>query len=141
VLLGTGLDNTGPLLDPGLQSRKMIAVWTTMEPLPKFQTQPAAILAIYILLGAGYALLFRSLAPAWPEGFLRRTARLGLTIWALSCLFFELIGPFNLLGEPPTLVGLELAFWGLMALAASAVIVAVVDRRQGTATDRSERSG
>jgi hypothetical protein len=135
VLIGTGLDNSGPLLDSGLQSRKVIAVWTTMQPLPKFQTAPMAILAIYMLLGAGYALLFRSVERAWPKGFAQRTARLGSTIWGLSCVFFELLGPFNLLGEPLALVGLELAFWGLMALAAAAVIVAFVDGRAKTGQD------
>ena len=125
VLIGSGLDRNGPLLDPGLQSPKMIAVWTTIEPLPLFQTRPATMLLLYVLFGVTYAILFRSVAPAWPPGFVQRTGRLTLIIWALSCLFFELFGPFNLLGEPLGLVALELAFWAVMAVAAAAVIVTV----------------
>jgi hypothetical protein len=52
--------------------------------------------------------------------------RLALTIWALSCLFFEFLGPFNLLREPIGLVALELAFWAVMAIAAAAVIVTIL---------------
>ena len=57
----------------------MIAVWTSIEPLPLFKTQP-----------------------------------------------FELLGPFNLLGEPLSLVALELPYWAAMAAAAAAVVVAVL---------------
>jgi len=64
---------------------------------------------------------------AWPAGFVQRTGRLTLTIWALSCLFFEILGPFNLLGEPFGLLALELGFWAVMALAAAAVIVAILE--------------
>jgi hypothetical protein len=41
----------------------------------------------------------------------------------LSYLFFEFVGPFNLLGEPLALVALELSFWALAALAEAFVIV------------------
>jgi hypothetical protein len=129
VLIGTGLDNDGVLLDPHVQSGKMIAVWTTLRPLPKFQTQPGTILGIYLLTGIGYALLFRSVAAAWSRGFLPRTLRLATTMWALTCGFFELIGPFNLLDEPLALVGLECLFWAVMSIPTAAVIVAVIDRR------------
>ena len=126
VLLGSGVDHAGPLLDPDLQSAKMIAVWTSIEPLPLFQTQPGTILALYLLFGIGYAMLYRSVGHAWPSGFWRRTPRLALTIWWLSCIFFEFLGPFNLLGEPLSLVALELTFWAAMATAAAAVVVAVL---------------
>jgi hypothetical protein len=127
VLLGSGLDNrSGPLFDPDLQSDKMIAVWTSIEPLPLFKTQPGTIFALYVLFGIGYAVLYRSVGWAWPSGFWRRAPRLALTIWWLSCVFFELLGPFNLLGEPLSLVALELAFWAAMAAAAAAVVVAVL---------------
>lgn len=130
VLLGSGLDHgSGPLFDPDLQSAKVIAVWTTIEPLPLFQTQPGTMLALYMLFGTIYAVLYRSVAQAWPNGFGQRTVRLALTIWALSCLFFELLGPFNLLGEPLLLVALELAFWAAMATAAATVIVGILQRR------------
>lgn len=129
VLLGSGLDNrSGPLLDPERQSAKMIAVWRTIEPLPLFQTQPGTILAIYVLFGVGYATLYRSVSAAWPRTFWQRMPRLALTIWFMSCAFFELLGPVNLLGEPMPLVALELIFWAIMSTTAASVLVAVCDR-------------
>ena len=50
----------------------------------------------------------------------------GAVIWGLSCAFFELLGPVNLLGEPPGLVALELGFWAVAALAESLVVVFVL---------------
>jgi hypothetical protein len=48
-----------------------------------------------------------------------------LLIWFFSLLFFEFQGPYNLLGEPLPLLALELLFWAICALGASAVIVAM----------------
>ena len=45
-------------------------------------------------------------------------------------MFFEFLGPFNLLGEPPALVALELVFWATAALAEAAAVVAVLEARQ-----------
>lgn len=128
-LIGSGLDQrSGPLFDPAVQSPKFIAVWTEIEPLPLFTTQPQVMLLGYLLFGIGHAFLFRSVAKAWPEGAMPRTWRLALVIWSLSCLFFEFLAPFNLLGEPLGLVGLELGFWAVTALVESAVIVSILER-------------
>jgi hypothetical protein len=121
VLIGSG-----PLFDPDIQSPKLIAVWTQMEPLPLFVTAPYAMLLGYLLFGIGHAFLLRSVAAAWPEGIAPRTWRLAVVIWGLSCLFFEFLGPFNLLGEPLSLVALELSFWAAAALADSAVVVSIL---------------
>jgi hypothetical protein len=139
ALIGSGLHNNGPLLDPARQSRKMIAVWTEIEPLPLFQAKPQVILLVNLLFGVVYALVFRSIAPAWPNRARARTWRLALTIWALSCLVFELLGPFNLLGEPLDLVALELVFWAVMALAAAATIVPILHGRSGDGSPETER--
>jgi hypothetical protein len=130
VLIGSGLDHrSGPLFDPSVQSAKVIAVWTQLEPLPLFVTKPHAMLLGYILFGIGHAFLFRSVAAAWPAGVIPRAWRLAVLTWGLSYLFFEFLGPFNLLGEPLSLVALELGFWGLGALAESAVLVSMLERR------------
>jgi hypothetical protein len=42
-------------------------------------------------------------------------------------MFFELFGPLNLLAEPLHLLAIELVFWAVCALGASAVIVAVLN--------------
>ena len=65
VLMGSGLDHrSGPLFDPNMQSPKLIAVWTQMEPLPLFVTAPYVMLLGYLLFGIGHAFLFRSVAAA-----------------------------------------------------------------------------
>lgn len=136
VLLGSGLDHRGPLFDPQVQSAKLIAVWTEMEPLPLFVTAPHLILGAYLLLGVGHALLYRSVAPAWPAAKLSRIWRLWLVIWAFSFVVFEFLGPFNLLGEPLALVALELVFWGLAAAAEAVLIVVALTPHARSATAR-----
>jgi hypothetical protein len=123
VLIGSG-----SLSDPGVQSAKLLAVMNELEPLPLFQTAPHLIFTGYILFNVGYAFLFRSVAKAWPAGVIPRTWRLALVIWGFSSLFFEFLGPFNLLGEPLGLVALELSFWAMTAFAASAVIAYILER-------------
>ncbi len=134
VLLGSGLDHRGLLFDPQLQSAKLIAVWTEMRPLPLFVTAPHLILGAYLLLGVGHALLYRSVAPAWPAAKLSRTWRLGLVIWAFSFVVFEFLGPFNLLGEPLALVAVELVFWAVAAAIEAVVIVVLLGATNESAT-------
>lgn len=122
ALIGAGL-----LSDPALQSPKVIAVMTKIEPLPLWQTAPHVIFLGYVLFAIGHAFLFRSIAPAWPVGVISRSWRLALVIWGVSCLFFEFLGPFNLLGEPVPLVALELGFWAVTALAEAMVTVSILE--------------
>jgi len=131
ALIGSGLDqHSGPLFNPSRQSAKFIAVWTQIEPLPLFETRPQLILLGYALFCVGHAFLFRSVATAWPRTIASRAWRLALVTWSLSYVFFEFLGPFNLLGEPPTLVVLELVFWAPAALAEAAAVVAILEARQ-----------
>ena len=51
---------------------------------------------------------------------------LAAVIWGLSCAFFELLGPVNLLGEPLGLVAVELGFWAVAAIAEAIVLVFAV---------------
>lgn len=74
----------------------------------------------------GWAFLFKQVGVAWPKNYRSRLFRLALLIWFFSLLFFEFMGPYNLLAEPVSLVALELSFWAICALGASAVIVAMV---------------
>jgi hypothetical protein len=140
VLVGSGLDQrSGPLFDPVVQSPKLIAVWTKLEPRPLFATAPHVVLLEYAVFGIGYALLLRSVASAWPAGVWSRVWRLAAVIWGLSCAFFELLGPVNLLGEPLGLVALELGFWAVAALADSVVVAFLLrrPRREGLVVEPS----
>lgn len=127
VLIGSGLDQTsGPLVDPRLQSSKLLAVWTQLEPLPLFATAPHLILAMYVAFAVGHAFLLRSVQAAWPSARWGQAWRLALVIWVLSCAFFEFLGPLNLLGEPLPLVALELVFWAAAALVEAVVLVGLL---------------
>ncbi len=121
-LLGFGWDGNGILLDPRIQNPKLIAVWTTLSPLPRILEEPGWLAGL-MLFGIGHALLYRALSPAWRGGRWSRSFRLGGWIFALTFLFWEFFTPFNLFGEPLPLIGLELLFWGLTAFGEAAAIV------------------
>src|SRR5215510_15139972 len=110
---------TGILNNAAVQSPKMIAVLHTLEPLPMMQEAPYIIFAGWAFILVGYAFLFKHISVLWPHNYWSRVWRLTLIMWFFSLLFFEFQGPFNLLGEPLPLVGLELVFWGISALGAS----------------------
>jgi len=125
--LGFGWQGGGILLKPGLQSDKLIAVWTRLEPLPLVVANPAPIAAGLMLFGLGHAFLYRWLAPGWPAGLWLRAWRLAALVFFLSFLFWEFFTPFNQLGEPWPLIGLELLFWAAIALADGAAVAAVFE--------------
>jgi hypothetical protein len=128
-LLGFGLKGGGVLLDPALQGPKVIAVWTRIEPIPLVVSNPVPIVLGLMLFGILHAFVYRWLAPAWPHGILERAWRLAALIFGLSFLFWEFFTPLNMFGEPLPLIGLELIFWGIIALAESVVIAAILEGR------------
>jgi hypothetical protein len=127
-LIGFGPGRGGKLLDPSLQSPKLIAVWTELEPIPLAVSRPAPVVAGLILFGIGHAFLYRWLSPAWPPGIWARAWRLALLVWFLSFLFFEFFTPFNQYGEPFALIGVELLFWAVTALSEALAIAVVCER-------------
>lgn len=126
-LLGFGWDGGGILVDPSIQSHKLIAVWTQMEPIPLVVSNPAPIIVGFILFSIGHAFVYRWLAPAWPMGIKSRAWRLAVLVFFLSFLFFEFFTPFNMFGEPIPLIGLELMFWATIALTEALAIVTVFE--------------
>jgi hypothetical protein len=126
ILGAGGGHGTGLLFDPQTQSAKVMAVWTTLQPLPLMKRAPFVVFSGFTLLIVGYSFLFATIRDSWPEGYWSRLWRLGLVIWFFSCMFFEFFGPLNLLAEPLHLLVIELVFWEICALGASAVIVAIL---------------
>jgi len=122
-LIGSGLDHkSGILFNPRYQSPKVIAVWTQYEPLPLIIRQPLSIPMIFIFLGIVHSMLYILT--------LRNSIRtpvkkvVVLTIVLLTgALFFEIMGPLNLLNEPIGLISLELSFWTFSMLLESLAIV------------------
>jgi hypothetical protein len=127
--IGFGWDGGGILLTSPMQSSKLIAVWTELEPLPLVVAKPAPIIVGLLLFGVGHALIYRWLSVAWPPGVVPRALRLAGLLFFLTFLFWEFFTPFNQFGEPLPLIALELCFWALIALAESFAIVFVMERQ------------
>lgn len=128
-VIGLGWRGGGILLDPAQQSAKLIAVWTRLEPLPLVVSRPAPIVAGLILFAIAHAFVYRWLSPAWPAGVHARAWRLAGLVFLLSFLFWEFFTPFNQLGEPLSLIALELTFWAAIALAEAYAIALVSELR------------
>jgi hypothetical protein len=130
-LIGFGWTGGGILLDPSIQSEKLIAVWTQIEPLPMIVSHPAPIAFGLILFSVGHAIIYRWLSPIWPRGIRARALRLATLVFFLSFLFFEFFTPVNMFGEPPLLVGLELIFWAIIAIVEALTIAVVFEWKYG----------
>ncbi len=126
-LIGFGVGGHGILLNPSLQSPKLIAVWTTLPPLPRIVSQPILMVTALTVLAVLHAFIYRWLAPGWPPGILRRTVRMALLLFLTCFLFFEFFTPFNQLHEPLPLILLELVFWAIVALAEASAIAWIVE--------------
>lgn len=126
-VLGFGWAGGGVLLDPSVQSPKLIAVWTELHPLPKVYADPVPIVLGLLGFGILHAVVYRSIAPAWPSGLLPRASRFAAVLLAVGFGFWEFFTPYNLFGEPLVLVGVELALWSIVAAAESLAIAFVVE--------------
>lgn len=129
-LIGFGWNGGGILVDPSIQSHKLIAVWTQIEPIPLVVSSPAIIIIGLILFSIGHAFIYQWLAPSWPQGIVARAWRLAALVFFLSFLFFEFFTPFNMFGEPILLVVLELIFWAAIAIAEALAIAAILEWKQ-----------
>lgn len=126
-LIGFGWNGGGILLDPSIQSPKLIAVWTQIKPLPLVVNSPIPIIIGLIFFGIGHAFIYQWLSPAWPHGIKARALRFACLISFLSFLFWEFFTPFNQFGEPLILIGLELIFWAAIAIAEAFTIAFVFE--------------
>ena len=128
--IGFGWDGKGILLTSPMQSEKLIAVWTKLEPLPLVAFDPAPIIVGLLLFGVGHAYLYKWLAVSWPRGVAARALRFAGLIFFMTYLFWEFFTPFNQFGEPLPLIALELSFWALIALAEAFAIAFVMERKR-----------
>jgi hypothetical protein len=131
--IGFGWDGQGILITSALQSPKLIAVWTSLQPLPMIVANPAPIIGGIVLFGIGHAFVYRWLATAWPAGIAPRALRFAGMQFFMTFMFWEFFTPFNQFGEPLPLVALELVFWGIIALAEAFVLAAILEPRKARA--------
>jgi hypothetical protein len=87
-LLGFGLEGDGILLDSSLQSFKLIAVWTEIEPIPLVVSNPIPIMLGLLLFGFWHSFIYKWISPNWPRGIKARTWRISLLIFFIY-LFWE----------------------------------------------------
>jgi hypothetical protein len=113
------------LFENELQSAKVIAVLFEMEPLPLMFTNGALYMAIAAGIGVIHGLIFLWIEPALPRGIVRRGASFAVILWALMALYFEFHVPFNMFGEPPVLVAVELGFWIVVTLVQGLLLSAI----------------
>jgi len=131
-LIGFGVNGDGILLNPSFQSRKLIAVWTELEPLPLVVNRPIPVILGIVAFGIGHAYFYRWICSAWPLGIVRRGLSFALLVFIMTFLFWEFFTPFNQFGEPIGLIAIELAFWALIALADGLAISAIMEREVST---------
>ncbi len=126
-MIGFGWNGGGILLNPTVQSHKLIAVWTSLEPLPLVVANPPPIIAGLMLFGVGHAFIYKWISVAWPPGIIPRALRLAGLLFFMTFLFWEFFTPFNQFGEPLALMGLEMCFWMLIAAAEAFAIASVIE--------------
>jgi hypothetical protein len=122
-----GFEYWGILVDPQYQSPKLIKVWTELEPIPLAVNHPGIITLGFIALAVIHAFVFSVIKKGIPGEGWKKGLSFGLIIWLFSYLFFEFFTPWNMFGEPVSLVMLELLFWIPVSLSEGIVIAKVYD--------------
>ena len=127
LVSGLILFAVGPytIFNSAIQSPKVNAVWGELEPLPLMVSNLAGFALMLARLGAVHGLVFALIVNGLPTARLKRGLLYGLITWLLSNLFFELNGPFAILGEPLLLVGVELGI-GFVGAMVEGVVISVV---------------
>ena len=98
------------LADPSVQSEKMIAIFATLEPLPRI-TAPWQMILLVGVVSLFLTLAYRLARPNPVDPWWRRGIGFGSLAWLLMVPWFELYLPWNVLHEPMLLVLLEAACW------------------------------
>ena len=120
-----GFEYWGILTNPEYQSPKLLKVWTEIEPIPLAVNHPGIITLGFVILSILHAFVFAIIRQGIPGEGLKKGIIFGLIIWLFSYVFFEFFTPWNMFGEPLSLVGLELLFWIGVALSEGIVIAKV----------------
>jgi len=126
--IGFGWDGRGILLTSPMQSHKLIAVWTEIEPLPLVVNTPLPIIIGLLLFGIGHAVIYAMVSSGWPKGVAPRALRFSGLIFFMTYLFWEFFTPFNQFGEPLPLIALELLFWAVIAIAEGVTITTIMEK-------------
>lgn len=112
---------------PGIQSKKLLAVWRELEPLPIVSTNPILAIMGFVVLGVLTAWVYSFIYDGFTGTWKKRGSSFGLVLFLTVSVFFEFFTPLNLFGEPLPLVALELFFW-LIVTQAQGLAIAYIYR-------------
>lgn len=99
------------LANPEYQSRKFIAVFTEVEPLPRMFIQPMEYYIGFLIVGTAFSSAFYLMREWIPGNTFKKGIKFGLVAWLLTITWFEFYLPWNVMHEPLVLVVLELFLW------------------------------
>lgn len=115
-------------MSPQVQSTKLLKVWREIQPIPLVITNPPIMVRLYVILGVLHSFVYHKISGSLGRTRLTRGVQFGLIIWIFQFAFFEYFTPFNLFGEPPPLVALELGIWFVVAIV-EGLAIALISRR------------
>ena len=108
------------------QSPKLVAVWTSLEPIPSELSLTPALIITPILFSFFFAILYDSIPGS---SRLRKGISYGIILWGTIAVFFELFTPLGLFGEPLHILAYELFLW-LIGLVTVNVILSLIYKRK-----------
>ena len=109
------------------QSPKLVAVWTTLDPVPGISSLIPALIITPAIFSFFFAVLYDSIPG---HGKIRKGFAYGIILWGTIAVFFELFTPLGLFGEPLHLLAYELSLWFVALVTVSLVLSAIYSRKQ-----------
>jgi hypothetical protein len=109
------------------QSPKLVAVWTTFEPVPQLTSLLPALLITPVIFSFFFAVLYDSIPG---HGKMKKGFAYGIILWGTIAVFFELFTPLGLFGEPLHLLAYELFLWLVGLIIVSLVLSCTYARKQ-----------
>ena len=109
------------------QSPKLVAVWTTLEPVPSVLSLTPALIITPVIFSFFFAVLYDSIPG---HGKIKKGFAYGIILWGTIAVFFELFTPVGLFGEPLHLLAYELSIWFVALVTVSLVLSVTYSRKQ-----------
>jgi hypothetical protein len=132
ILTGIFYTAAMPLLfNAQYQSKKVLDVYQTIQPLPLLTTNIGIFLAGSLIVAITRNLVFTRLYNGIPGIGIRKGLAWGLVVWLIMIIYAEFYTAVNLLGEPLYLAVFE-SLLQLPVFLAEGAVVAIIYRRAWT---------
>jgi len=109
------------------QSPKLVAVWTSFEPVPSIFSLVPALVITPAIFSFFFAVLYDSVPG---HGKLKKGLAYGIILWGTIAVFFELFTPLGLFGEPLHLLAYELSLWFVAMVTVGMILSTIYSRKQ-----------